>query len=333
MSPGLAGGYQADACLEVLAHLHRMGARAVSVMPMAGQRSPDQPGLGFMRRGAGSEHDLAMVEGVRRARAHGFQVLYKPHVWVGRDSWPGDIAMTSDADWELWWRAYRRYIVHHAILAAFSGAEVFAVGTELGGTLGREAEWRHLIASVRRVYPGAVTYAGNWWGDYDRIPFADLLDAVGVDAYFPLSRDPEASDGDLAAGAREAVERMRAVATRFGKPLLLTELGFSARRAAWTTPHVEGRPGDPVSERDQERAYAAFLGALGRPEWLAGVYPWKVMSSGVPEDGRGDPDFVFLGRPAEAVVAADLAESPGRRSEGGGGDRPRPSAASGGSRP
>lgn len=306
MAPGLDRGYQAAGYSAVLAHLREIGAGAVSLMPMAGQRRPDRPEMGFMRRGAGSEHDLALVEGVRRARAHGFEVLYKPHVWVGRGSWPGDIAMTSDDDWRLWWRAYRRYVLHHAVLAAFSGAEIFAVGTELGGTLGHEAEWRGLIEGVRRVYPGLVTYAGNWWGDYDRIPFADLLDAVGVDAYFPLSKDPEASDEQLAAGAREAVRRMEASARRFGKPLLLTEVGFAAQRAPWVTPHEEGRRGETVSLEDQRRAYAALLGALGRPDWLAGVYPWKVMSGEVPATGAGDPDFVFLGRPAESVVSAYL---------------------------
>lgn len=307
MQVGVANGYHAEGYFSVLEHLGGIGVRAVSVMPMASMGAPDQPRMGFMRGGAGSEHDLGMIEGVRRARARGMSVLYKPHIWVSNNSWPGDIAMATEADWATWWASYQRFMMHHAILATFAEAEIFAVGTEMGKTLEREAEWRRLIAGVRRVFPGHLTYAGNWWGDYDRIPFAADLDVVGVDAYFPLSHDADATDADLAAGARQAVARMQAASRQLGKPLLLTEVGFAAQSAAWIAPHEEGTFGrDAASEEDQRRAYSALLGALGRPDWLAGVYPWKVYSNGVPQGSNPAPDFTFLGRAAEAVVAAYL---------------------------
>jgi hypothetical protein len=205
--------------------------------------------------------------------------------------------MTTEADWAAWWRSYRRYVLHHAFLAAWSGAEALAVGVELDRTLGREREWRELIAAVRELYPGALTYAANWYGGATEVGFWDALDYAGVDAYYPLAASPEADSAALAAGAREVVARLAELAAESGRPVLLTEVGFAARRAAWTAPHEEG---GERSEADQAAAYGALLEALGTPRWLAGAFFWKAFSAPPGRDGRAD--FRFLGRSAEDEV-------------------------------
>lgn len=302
MAPGLDTGYHAPGFETKLRYLRGIGVDAVSLMPFASQRGVDTPEIRIMRRSPSSEHDLGMIVGARRAHAHGFRVLWKPHLWV-TGSWPGSVAMRTEEDWGAWFRAYRIYILHHAVLASWADADLFCVGVELGKTLDRVAEWRHLITSVRRIFRGRVTYAGNWWGDYDRIPFADQLDAVGVDAYFPLAARADASDQMLREGARAVVAQLAASAARYAKPVLLTEVGFAARPGAWVEPHKEGRDiGDrALSVRDQRRAYEALLGALGRPDWLGGVFLWKTFSFAGTEAGDR-ADFRFLGRPAEAVI-------------------------------
>jgi hypothetical protein len=301
-------GYQAPSVDRALARLRRaLAADAVSLMPFAYQAAAGEPEMRYLNRRPGSETDAAMIHAGRRADARGFVVLWKPQIWL-RGSWPGEIAMSSEADWQAWFRAYRRFVVHQAVLARWTGAELFSVGVELGETVHREADWRRLIAAVRRVYDGPLTYAANWYGDFDRVPFWDALDLLGVDAYEPLSDDPEATPEELAAGATRVVGRLAAGARRHGKPLLLTELGYAAHEAAWVAPHEEG---GPLSEADQAAAYRAFLGALGRPPWLRGVFVWKAFSNAAEPGGggrhrRGDPgdraDFRFLDREAQQVV-------------------------------
>ena len=207
--------------------------------------------------------------------------------------------VTSEADWQAWWRGCRRYVLHHALLAAWAGSDLYSVGVELSKTLCREAEWRELIAAVRLLFPGALTYSGNWNGDLETAGFWDRLDYVGVDAYFPLATSPEARQEDLERGARQVVDRLAAAARRTGKPLLLTEVGFPAHRGAWVQPHTEG---GAYSEEDQARAYEALLGALGRRPWLAGTFFWKAFSADESAWRQGEADFRFLGRKAEAVV-------------------------------
>jgi hypothetical protein len=296
------GGYHAPAIDRQLQRLRGLGASSVSLMPFAFQPGPDSPDLAYLNRHPGSETDVGLIHAARRARAQGFTVLYKPHIWVSRDSWPGDVEMKSEADWAAWWERYRRYVLHHAILAGWSKSELFSVGVELSKTVRREKEWRDLIAAVRLVYPGRVTYSGNWYGDLEGVRFWGDLDLIGIDAYYPLAAAPDAAPAALRQGARTVVERLAAAARREKKPLLLTEVGFAAQRGAWVHPHTEG---GEYSEADQARAYEALFKELGRPRWLAGTFVWKAFSAELGETGEGRAgraDFRFLGRAAEAVI-------------------------------
>ena len=298
----LEGGYHAPSVDRQLDRLKKLGANSVSVMPFAAQRAPDSPNLVYLNRHPRSETDIGLIHATRRARALGLRVLYKPHIWVSHDSWPGDVVMKSEQDWALWWERYRRYVLHHAVLAGWARAELFSVGVELSKTVHREREWRDLIASTRLFYPGLVTYAGNWHGDLEEVGFWDATDLIGVDAYFPLSASPEAARAELEQGARGIAQRLAAASRRHGRPVLLTEVGFAARQGAWIAPHEEG---GEYSEADQALAYEALFKALGRPRWLAGTYVWKAFSDDVSDTtgrARVRSDFRFLGREAEAAV-------------------------------
>jgi hypothetical protein len=294
----LEGGYHAPTVERQLDALSRLGANAVSLMPFAFQRGPDRPELRFLNRGPASETDIGLIHAARAARARAIRVLWKPHVWVAGASWTGEIAMKSEADWTAWWHSYRRYVLHHALLARWAGADLFCVGVELSKTTGREAEWRDLIAAVRLFYPGPVTYAANWYGDLETVRFWDRLDYVGVDAYFPLAEKPGAGKAELEQGARRVAERLARASRRFGKPLLLTEVGFAAKKEAWMEPHVEG---GQYSEEDQATAYEALLAALDHQRWLAGAFVWKAFSA-PGAAGRLETDFRFQGRKAEEVI-------------------------------
>lgn len=302
----LDGGYQAPGVGDSLRALRRVGADSVSLMPFAYQADPRRPGLRFLNGSPTSETDVGLVHAARAARREGLTVLWKPHIWVSRQSWPGEIEMETEEDWAAWWRGYRLYVLHHAFLARWAGAELFAIGVELEKTVERP-EWRDLIADVRVLYPGAVTYAANWGSGAERATFWDLLDAVGVDAYYPLVEAGAApaqppTDRELAAGARRVTARLAALARRTGKPLLLTEVGFAAKENAWQEAHQEG---GTVSEEDQLRAYRALLGALrGEEGWLRGIYVWKAFSGELPLRREGRADFRFLDRPAAREIAA-----------------------------
>jgi hypothetical protein len=156
-------------------------------------RDPKTPDLGFddpaqplEGRGFWGEHAEGIRFVARAARERDIGTLLKPHVWL-HDSWPGEIEMSSEADWQAWFARYREFALAWARFAAAEKIEGYCIGTELDKTTAHEREWRELIAAVRAVYPGLLIYAANWT-DFEEVPFWDALDAIGVNAYFPLSK-------------------------------------------------------------------------------------------------------------------------------------------------
>ena len=158
---------------------------------------------------------------------------------------------------------------------------------------------------TRALFDGPITYAANF-DAFEATPFWRQLDAVGVDAYFPLSRNPQATDAELRMGAAEAVGRMQRVARSVGKPVILTELGYPSTAAPWMEPWRERRD-LPAAPRDQERAFAAILGALPESPSVLGFMIWKYESDPNLSDPTG---YLPKGKPAESVIACHLGHKP-----------------------
>ncbi len=283
---------------EELKRLHAVGYDAVALIPFAGQRGPEATEL---RRFAGSpaaETDLAIRLAALRAHSLGMRVLLKPHVW----SRPGDPTRIDPGleRWPAWFVSYTHYLVHEALLARALHADCLAVGTELSRSESRP-EWHGLIAQVRALFHGPLTYAANF-DAVERTPFWPELDAIGIDAYFPLSPKPDAGDDELRAGAAAVVARVDVLAARQGRPVVLTELGYPASAAPWVEPWHEERGATPHPEA-QARAFEAMLGALGRSRSLRGFFIWKYESDPTARDGAG---YLPKERAAEGVIRSYL---------------------------
>ncbi|MCI0652215.1 MAG: hypothetical protein L0Z55_10065 [Planctomycetes bacterium] len=296
-----------DASME---YLRARGADWISVTPFGyGQEDAGAPPTnGFQHSRFRGESIDGIRDVVRAARRAEMQTLLKPHLWFHtRDGkWLGDIAMESERDWERWFRMYWDFLRPFVEMARDEEVALLAVGTELGGTVAREREWRALIARVRATYGGALTYAANWDREYEAVPFWDALDAVGVQAYFPLAREANASLESLADAWRPWTEKLAAHSARAGLPVLFTELGYRPVADAAVRPW-EWSGGEP-DVAAQERGFAAARRALAECKWLRGVYVWKwfVPYNGVapgaaaprhPHDG-----FSPQGRPAERTI-------------------------------
>jgi hypothetical protein len=307
MSNSLDGGYVSPRSRETLARLTKIGANAISVMPFAFSPGAARPEIDFVHRNPRGETDEGTVRVVTDARALGISALVKPQIWLARGAFVGEVAMGSEADWKAWFAAYRRFAVHHAVVAEASGAALFCVGTELTRTEARDREWRETIAAVRLATGAPLTYAANWAAGAPNVPFWDALDLVGVDFYDPLSKDPAASDAELSAGARRAARPLAILARRLGKPVVFAEVGYPPVRAAWLAPHDDDS-GRLRAPEDAARAIAAVFGALEGEAWWKGVYWWKAFSDGRAAR-RGESGYNVLGAPAEKAIEAGFARS------------------------
>lgn len=282
-----------DVAKQQIETLHRTGYRAISLMPFAVQRGAESSELRRLASSPGSETDLSMLLPAARAHRLGMQVLLKPHVWL----WPGgDATRIAARDWPAWFASYARVLTHEALLARAMHAEWLCVGTELTRSESR-AEWPRLIARIRALYHGGITYAANF-DAFEKTPFWRDVDAIGIDAYFPLSSDANASDADLRAGAHRIVERIEKVARAAGKPVILTELGYANVHAPWVEPWLEQR-GDESAPAEQARAFAAMLDAVSKSPLIRGFFIWKYESDPSVRNGSG---FHPQNQPAEAVI-------------------------------
>lgn len=301
MTNTVEGGYTAPASLATLKKLKELGADSISVMPYAFVREPGSDSVLFVHRSPRGETDEAVLRAVVDARSLGMTAMVKPQLWVGGGAFVGDIAMGDDAAWNRWFDAYRTYVVHSAVVAEAAGAALFCVGTELTRAEARERNWRNVIAAARLATGAPLLYAANWASGAPRVTFWDVLDAIGVDFYDPLSKSEKLKDPALDDAVRAAARPVADLAARIRKPVVFAEAGYPWVRAPWTAPHAEDAK-RPAGGEDSARAIAAIFRALGGQPWWKGVYWWKTFSDGKPAR-PGDRGFNVLGTPAEKAIA------------------------------
>jgi hypothetical protein len=285
------GSVSARASLEAA---QRAGAHAVAIVPFLWQR--DAQHAGIVRGSDLPDAELRLA--IRDAHALGLKVLIKPHVWV-EGSWAGTVEPQSAAGWQAWFDRYRKALVEIARTAAEENAEAVVIGTELERTSG-QPKWRDIIAEVRGVFPGLVTYAAHNVEEAEVVPFWDALDAVGVTLYPPLGEDDD-RDGRRAV-MRATAERLDALAARTGKPVIVAEIGLRSAVGAASKPweSAEERRAPPAPALQAE-VLADWLATLDRPA-VAGVLIWRWFTDPA-AGGPADTDFTVQGKPAERVLA------------------------------
>lgn len=291
----------------------------ISMVSWASQRDIDSPDLGFrrMRKDTADLRDSTWSAQMQIAHDAGFKLCFKPHVWLNEPSdgaWRNKIFPASDSAWKQWSSSYREFILQEAALAERNGVELFCIGTELTRlSTEKPAFWRALIAEVREVYAGELTYAANWYAEYQNIPFWDALDYIGIQAYFPLVDHDNPSEEEVRQGWEQYMKDMEAISTQFNRPILFTEMGYKS------TPDAAARPWEwvehgydensPISNETQAICYSAFFETVWSNDWFAGVHIWQVRPDNLEPSGMCKQDFTPFGKTAEDVIRRGFNEN------------------------
>ncbi len=278
-------GYSAEVARPMLMELIGYGVDAVALVPYA--FSPKGvPEVRFGRGGWESDSGIKQVAAV--AHQLGMKVLLKPQVWV-RSGYPGSIEFTEPAALNRWFQQYQLYLEHQAQLARDIEADLFCVGVEFSKLSGYEQPWRRLIAKARDIYRGPLVYGATQGPEFESIRFWDALDYIGLNNYYPL---PD----DLSTDA--VVERVKAVQSRFRKPVILPEVGFSSYENPQRQPWDESPR--RLAPADQARCYEAVFRAFYKQPWFSGMYWWKIGTNGY--GGAQDGSHTPWRKPAMEVV-------------------------------
>ena len=291
-----ADGYSQSAVKQGVKTLADLGSTAITLVPTWYMKSSDANQIAPVAGKTPTDESLSQAIGW--IRAQGMQVVLKPHVDVIDDSYRGDIQPSNR---DAWFRSYGSFIDHYATFAGSHSADLFVVGTELKSMSTETEPWQTLIRTVRDRFMGPVTYAANW-DELDQVQFWSDLDAIGVDAYYPLSKQGVAPTLEsLTTAWRQIGERLEAKSKQWQRPVLLTEVGFPSQVDATATPYeVTDQPAD---QNIQAMAYRAVFDALSGSDWLQGIswWSWRADPSGEEDNAV---EYTPEGKKAQGELAA-----------------------------
>jgi hypothetical protein len=270
-------GYGTPYTEALLDELVRMGANAISITPFGRLWSLRSTRIALDFEQPYEENRRAIARMIGQAKARGLRVLLIPHLWIETEGWRGEIDPGSPEGWQAYQASYRDFVLAWARDAQAFGADAFSVGVECKSFSGRFGEyWTDLIADVRRVFRGSLTYSANW-DEVEGVLFWDQLDWIGVNAFYPLAQSGSASQATYVASAEQALARLGELAAVVEKPVVLVEIGYTTRTDAAVEPWLwpDGMNGVTVDEREQARALAAIAEAAARREDVIGLFVWR----------------------------------------------------------
>lgn len=273
--PGSGRSWGSDAMVEAMKELKTLGVNWITIHPYAGIRNNGQVSN---RMGDGSETPQWISRPIKEAHKLGLKVLMKPHIayWGSKFSWRGEIDFQDKAELERFFTSYEQWIVAMAKMS--KDADAFVVGTELDKLIHHKARWQKMIRGVRQSFKGPLTYAANWT-DFERVPFWQDLDVVGIQAYFPVLDQAAAQNGMpsramLRDGWTRISKRMKAYHQATGKKICFTELGYNCSSVAPYKPW-DYATGGKDAEAIQKLCMEEALKAIANEPAIVGSFLWK----------------------------------------------------------
>jgi hypothetical protein len=208
------------------------------------------------------------------------------------------------------WDSYRSLAVKYATLSKQLGVDMYSLGTETDNlfrsrpamapyTNDFKPQLTQMVAAVRAVYPGLLTYDQHWLavsqpqlfggGAGSAHLFADLgLDVVGISAYFPLVDSPPAGVLSVARfeTSWESIFKRYLIPLRAANPkrdIVFTEFGYTDDVGAPAHASSNLRAVEPPRDasastdgmRQQQNILQAFFNVNARHDDLVrGAFLW-----------------------------------------------------------
>jgi hypothetical protein len=342
---GSRGDYGSPAADDSLEKLSDTGTEWVCIAFAPNMKTYDTPEILFAEDNPQMISDEELRHAIDTARAKGLKPILKPAVnsaddvwraWIRfyrpttaeeraagikgeQDPWGEEPTFRAGevkdlAKWDQWWEDYTNYIVHYAKIAEEKDVPLLCLGCEMNSTEEFEGKWRNLIAKVRDVYHGQITYDLNH-GNEDTIKWLDALDVISISAYHaiphadgrPLESATEATTplAEIKAAMEQNRAHLAAVSAKWNKPILFIEAGVTPVRGCAHTPwaHVDEREDRPTDEQEQANYYQAMFETYWHEPWFMGWCWWDWPARLYDKSQAAtDRSFCVYGKKAEDVL-------------------------------
>ncbi|MEV5027241.1 glycoside hydrolase family 113 [Paenibacillus sp. LPE1-1-1.1] len=238
--------------------------------------------------------DEEVRNAIRKAKELALKVCLKPVVNCADGTWRAhinffDLDVPCEPKWSDWFASYTTFILHYARMAEETGCEMFCIGCEMVQTDRRESEWRQLIAEVRKVYSGIVTYNCDKYQE-GQIKWWDAVDVISSSGYYPID------------AWEEQLDRIGKVVAEFEKPFFFMEAGCPSREGSQHIPNDWGLAGAP-SEEVQRLFYETMFSHSDKRDWVGGFMLWDWPARLYEEtEAAVNDDYCMYGKQAEQTV-------------------------------
>lgn len=319
---GWRGQYLGDAPVKSMKKLADTGANWVCISFAGEMEKLNEPKILWADSDPCMVTDNEIRRAIGLARQNNLKIILKPVVNVRDGTWRSWIKFEiSEGEidtqaWDKWWDDFGKFLLHYAQIAEQTNCEMFCLGCEMGSTEQFADRWRSLIADIRKVYKGAITYDTNH-GEEVRIKWWDAVDIISISAYYPIGTDDvetalkdltkvPSSDTTVEALKRRLKpikERLRRVSKRFDRPVFFIELGVCSAKGCTAAPWTHPNPDLVYDCNEQSRYYQALIETFWDEPWFIGFawwdWPTPLYS---PEQAKSDTGFCVYGKPAEQIV-------------------------------
>ncbi len=272
--------------------IERTGANFIILVPNGIQETPQSEMIDYHTKATMTDDELINI--VNYIHDKGLKVAIKPTANCKNGTWRAHISffdkdVPCEPKWCNWFASYTDFQLHYARIAEKTGCEMFIAGCEMVMSEHREAEWRKLIADIRTVYSGAVSYNTDKYQE-DNITWWDCVDVISSSGYYPID------------DWNSQLDRIEKVVKKFSKPFFFAEAGCMSTEGSAKVPNdwrIEGA----INLQQQADWYSTAFETAGKRDFVRGFcfwsWAWKQYSL---KAALKDGGYDIYGKPAEEVV-------------------------------
>lgn len=243
-----------------------------------------------------SATDASVEHVIKLGHSLGMKIVLKPIVDPQDGNWRGQIPPS-----EAWFASYTKFITHYARMAQKDNVQALSVGCEFNDNQTATQNWRQVVAAVKAIYKGPLTYAANW-GSQQQVAWWDTMDYIGIDYYYPVTNQADPTLPQLLAGQAaisKSIDQWR-TASYPKKKVLFTEVGYCSCPGTNEQPWAGSwSPGVDLTE--QANCYESLLQTYWKQNWWDGAFWWNWNTS-ASSGGSSDNSYTPQNKPAESVL-------------------------------
>jgi hypothetical protein len=254
------------------------------------QDTPQSEQIDFV--GSHIPTDEELLEVIAYARELELKIILKPMLNCRNGVWRAhinffDLEVPCEPKWSKWFANYERYILKYAEIAQRTNCEMFMVGCELVQTERKEEYWRELVAKVRDIYHGPVTYNTDKYQE-NEVKWWDCLDVISSSGYYPQSQ------------WEENLDRIEKVVKQYNKPFFFAECGCMCVKGCQEVPNDWSFEGE-IDLNVQADYFKTMFETVKKREWVEGYGIWDWCSN-YQEYLPDDSGYSVFNKPSATVI-------------------------------